>query len=584
MKQFWKRNQSVRTKIFIVTFILLAVPSIVVGVLGFQSSQSHLNELGKTNLENSVHQAVDMIEVVQDSVEEGRITEQDAQEMIKVKLLGEMKEDGTRPINSEIDLGENGYFFVLDNEGNELAHPLLEGENIWDSQDTNGVKVAQELIQQAQNGGGFTYFEWPLPNDPESEAAKVSYSYHYPEWGWNVVAGTYMMDFNSGADQILNTMLITLGLALIIGAVLIWWFTQRLTKPLKQLAEHSTHIAEGDFTSEDLEVQTKDEIGQLVLNFNQMKHSLKNLVQSVAASSEQVAAASEQMNANAEESAKASEQVTTAIQEVAAGSEKQSYGSTEATDAVQHLSADMSSVSKQVNKFADQTNETAATSKSGEELIQSALKQMHTINANTETTNETIKVLEAKSTEIGKIISMITDISEQTNLLALNAAIEAARAGEHGKGFAVVADEVRKLAEESNQSANSIMNLIQDVQVKTTEAVDYMNQNDQAVKSGVEIVEEAETSFQRITQEVLQLSGGMKDINDSIQRMTGQTEDLVGSFQTMNMISSQAAEHSEQVAAATEEQNASIEEISSTSEVLAREASKLQEQISHFKH
>lgn len=584
MKKFWKRNQSVRTKIFFVSLILLAVPSIVIGILGFQTSERSLNDLGKTNLKNSVHQAIDLIELSQRSVQEGRISEQAAKETVKEQLLGKKQEDGTRPINSDVDLGENGYFFVLDSDGNELAHPSLEGKNIWDAQDSNGVMVAQELIQSAKDGGGYTYFEWPLPNDAETEAPKVSYSLYFEDWDWVVVSGTYMQDFNSGANQILNTLLITLGISLIAGSTLIWWFSRRLTNPLKQLAAHSTQIADGDFTSDDLVVKTNDEIGQLVHNFNQMKNSLKELVQSVSHSSDQVAAASEEMHANAEENSKAAEQVTIAIQEVAAGSDQQLDGSNQAAESIQFLSNGMSSISSQVEELTTKSDETASTSRTGEELIQSALKQMHDINTNTETTNETIQVLETKSNEIGKIISIITEISEQTNLLALNAAIEAARAGEHGKGFAVVADEVRKLAEQSSQSANDIMNLVQDVQTKTAEAVDYMNKNDAAVKSGVDIVGEAEVSFQTITNEVLQLSNGMKDINDSVQSMTHRTKDLVQSFETVTMISSQAAQQSEQVAAATEEQNASMEEISSASEILAQEANKLQEQISHFNY
>ncbi|MBX0358106.1 methyl-accepting chemotaxis protein [Halobacillus sp. Nhm2S1] len=584
MRNFLKINRTIRAKVFIMGLLLLAIPSLIIGLIGYQSSKGSLDELGKTNLKNSVEQAVDMIEIANQSAQSGNLSLEEAKETVKEQLLGPMQEDGTRPINSTIDLGENGYFFVLDEKGTELAHPSLEGENIWESQDSNGVMVAQELIKNGTNGGGFTYFEWPLPNDSDTVAPKVSYSLYEPAWGWVIVSGTYMMDFNSGASQILNTLLITLSAALILGAIIIWFFSNRLTKPIKQLSDHSTRIAEGDFTVADLQVSNKDEIGVLVENFNTMKNNLKALIESVSASSEQVAAASQQLNANAEENSLAAEQVTTAIQEVAAGSDQQMDNANESSEWIHDISSNIQTISTQMINLSEKSNQTAETSGSGEKLIHTALQQMHEINDHTNTTSGTIQVLEKKSNEIGKIVSLITDISEQTNLLALNAAIEAARAGEHGKGFAVVAEEVRKLAEQSSQSANHIMDLVHDIQQKTQEAVQFMNKSDDAVKSGVNVVGEAEQTFKTITTDVHDLSGGMNDITGSIQSMTHHIQSLVESFEAVKNFSVQASEQSQHVAATTEQQNASIQEITSASETLAEEASNLQEQVSRFRY
>src|SRR5690625_1911185 len=171
MKRFMLN--SIKTKLIVVSILLLTIPLIVLGIFSYQKSVSSLDELGASNLKTSVKMTIEMIDALDEEVEKGNLTLEEAQEKVKVAVLGEMNSEGHRPINKDIDLGENGYIFILDDKGNVLAHPTIEGDNTWDATDPNGVKSTQLNIKTANEGGGFTYFSWPLPDDESVIAPKV---------------------------------------------------------------------------------------------------------------------------------------------------------------------------------------------------------------------------------------------------------------------------------------------------------------------------------------------------------------------------------------------------------------------------
>ena len=168
----------IRTKLIITTLLLLIVPSLLIGLISYQTSEESLNNFGATRIQNSVYMTVQLIDTLNQEVERGTLSLEEAQEQVKVFILGEMKADGTRPINRNIDLGEHGYILVFDQDGNLLAHPNLEGENLWDSEDVDGKYLAQDIINAALNGGGFTTYHFvALPDDPNTTAPKMMYNY-----------------------------------------------------------------------------------------------------------------------------------------------------------------------------------------------------------------------------------------------------------------------------------------------------------------------------------------------------------------------------------------------------------------------
>ncbi|MBB6447619.1 EAL domain-containing protein [Bacillus benzoevorans] len=262
-------------KLIIVSLIFLAVPSLLIGIIGYQSAVSSLNTLGAEGLKTNVRMTFEMIEAMDHQVKAGRISLADAQEEVKEAILGKKDANGQRPINPRLNLGKHGFLFIINSAGVELAHPNFEGQDVWNIRTTDGVYSTQEVVKAANNGGGFATYEWPLAENPDVNVAKITYAEKDPYWNWIVCAGAYLPDFNAGAHHVLYILLITLGISLLAGLMVILIFSKKMTKPILQVAEHAKSMALGDYTQEPIAITRKDEIGELVLNFNIMKENQK---------------------------------------------------------------------------------------------------------------------------------------------------------------------------------------------------------------------------------------------------------------------------------------------------------------------
>nr|WP_280922267.1 methyl-accepting chemotaxis protein [Ammoniphilus resinae] len=367
--------------------------------------------------------------------------------------------------------------------------------------------------------------------------------------------------------------------AILLGSLISQWLSQ----PIIRLTQASKRLAEGDLTGEEIQVKTKDEMKDLANAFNQMGRDLRELIGHVGNTTDQVAASSEELMASAEETSKATEQISTASQEVATGSERQVHSAQEAQHVVAEISEGMNQAAVLIQAVADATVNANQAAQQGTQVVQQTIDKMNTIQLKVESTSQVVHTLGGKSEEIGQIVSLITEISNQTNLLALNATIEAARAGEHGRGFAVVADEVRKLAEQSGTASEQIRRLIIEIQKESQNAVLSMNEGTIAVEEGIQQVHQTGESFNSITRMIEGVAAQSQEVSAIVEEVNASSQGMVNMVENISCISEQSSQNMQNMAASSEEQLASMENISDSATSLAQMAEDLQRLVSKFK-
>jgi len=579
----FKFNSSIKSKLIGISIFLLIVPMIVIGMTSYEKSSTSLEHLGKTNLQNSVEFTIETIEAFNSEVDKGNISLEDAQEKVKEIILGKKNGDGTRPINASIDLGENGYMIVYSQDGTRIAHPSKEGENAWDSEDENGIKFAQEMINVANNGGGFTFYNSALPNDKEQIEQKVSYSKIDPNWDWIVTSSTYLMDFNQPANELWNIILIVCGISIILGMIIIWFFANRITKPIVKVTEQMGYLANGDLTKELLLIHTKDETSRLADAMNLLHTNLKSSMKKVSETSETLTSQSEELSQSANEVKMGSVQVASTIQELAAGSETQANIASELasgmntfTERVQVANESGLMIEQNSKAVLNMTND-------GSELMKKSIQQMEKIHSIVNESVKKVEGLDKQSQEISNLVTVIKDVANQTNLLALNAAIEAARAGEHGKGFAVVADEVRKLAEQVSVSVTDITDIVNNIQRETLFVSDSLKEGYKEVEQGKTQIESTGETFEGISTAVIEMVNSITTIAENLADISASTQEMNGSVEEIASVSEESAAGIEQTSASVQQTSSIMEEVAGSSEQLANLAEELNALVRQFK-
>lgn len=426
----------------------------------------------------------------------------------------------------------------------------------------------------------------------------------------------------------------------VVAGLLSLFSSGRLVLQLRKVKHQLDQLAsgEGDLTTQ-LVSHTNDEISDLTHSFNRFLGTLRSLMQDVLTSSQTVSTAAVELTSNTGELSQAAEGISNAVQELARGASTQASAVTEASCTVdevrtaigqiaigaqdQAASAERSTttvarmvdavedVADKATRVSSASKQAASTAKSGSQVIAQNIERMGEIRSTVLSSADRIRRLGKLSDQIGTITRAISEISDQTNLLALNAAIEAARAGEHGRGFAVVADEVRKLAERAGKSATEISGLVTSIQTETTHAVTAMEKGSKEVEDGFHLASEAGKALAEIlsmveqtTLDMAAIASAVTELNESgrqvmdavssvaaiteensaaTEEMAAGADQVTRSMESIANITTETAAAAEEVSAAMEQMRGSTEEIGAAAGELSRTADQLRKQVLRFK-
>ncbi|WNC14111.1 methyl-accepting chemotaxis protein [Brevibacillus brevis] len=573
--------QSLRTKLIISCLLVVLIPTLVIGIGSFEVAKSKLDEAGKERLKEHVKIAIAMIDMLNEQVEAGNMTLDEAQDKMRNELLGEKGPDGKRPIKQEYTVGKTGYLWAVNQNMVSVMNPSNEGTDLTDVKTEDGIMLGHDIVAVGKNGG-FLQYKWKVAKSDAIET-KVSYVETDSHWGWTVGAGAYLSEFNSGADQVMTLVIIIASAAVVAGAVFATVYSKRFTRPILLVADKLNHVAEGDFTIEEVNIRSKDEIGILAADFNRMIQSMRQLIKDVHDSASRVAISSNELSASAEQTSKASEQIAVDVQESAKGADNQQVSLQKASTSLEEISIGMQRIAEGSSAISDSSEHTRETAGLGGEAVQKTVHQMNSIKDTVNDFDSVIKLLENRTQQIELMLNVISDISAQTNLLALNAAIEAARAGEHGRGFAVVAEEVRKLADQSSQSSQQISVLIGEIQQDMQQTISTMEKVKAEVDSGIVVANETERRFADILELTTDVSRQVEDLASVSQQISASMQEVSASMEDVSSIAMQSSANSQNIASAAEEQLASMEEVSSLSSSLSKMADEMRAFVQKFK-
>ncbi|TXK84996.1 methyl-accepting chemotaxis protein [Paenibacillus sp. N3.4] len=375
-----------------------------------------------------------------------------------------------------------------------------------------------------------------------------------------------------------------IGLTFFIGIALALIISGKIVKPVRQVNRQLREIAEGegDLTKQ-IQVNAKDEIGDLANYFNQMINNLRVMVQQVSSSSNQIVSSSEQLTVCSQQTGRSTERIAHSMQEMASRSEKQVLTLHESVTTITEMSLGIQQIAANIQEVASASNASSEMAFSGNQAIQIVIDQMNFIKKSIHDLAEIIHILDERSYEIDQIASEITEISSQTHLLAINAAIEASRAGDQGRGFAVVANEVKKLAQQSDSSAQKITELIHTIHSETNKAMISMEKTLIETNEGTNVIDQAGKSFGQIQLSVNGVSGQIQEVSAAVEQMAASALEVVHSIKSVSQLSEESAAGTQNVSGASQEQLASMEELSSSAIFLANMAEELQALVRKFK-
>lgn len=393
-------------------------------------------------------------------------------------------------------------------------------------------------------------------------------------------AGTDMVS-SSSTNKIIGVIVSLIVTAL--GVIIALTTARTISAPVSLVASRMEDLAHGDLSQAPLTIKRNDEIGTLVVAANEMNTKLQATINSIYHVSNTVAASSEELAQSSNEVKSGVEQVAHTMQELAAGTETQASTAGDLSETMRMFTESIQEITNEGTALKTYSANVEQLTESGKSLMSSSTNQMSMINEIMLDSVKKVEELNTQSDEISKLVSVIDAISNQTNLLALNAAIEAARAGEHGKGFAVVADEVRKLAEQVQSSVAEISTIVNRIQSDTGNVTKSLQDGYQEVKKGTLQIHDTGTTFNSISNAVVSMIASIDTISSNLTTVLTRTEGIGASIDDIASISQESAAGIEQTTATTQQSASTLEEVVHSANNLAGLAQQLNNEMQQFK-
>ena len=440
----------------------------------------------------------------------------------------------------DIRFGSAGYFYIYDTKGTSIFHavkPEMQGKNFIDLKDTKGNKSIVGLLNAAQKGDGIYSFYFQKPGSSE-QIEKIGYATMIPNSNWMIGTGAYVDDiekvianYSNKAEKALSekvmfTFMISIAL-IIVTAIIIYIAAVKMVRPIQRMADNLNDIAkgEGDLTRR-LEINGNDEIAQLGRSFNLFVDKLKNIITDISEATIGINQAGRDMDQQ-------SRGIATQLKD-------HNNETEQVVSAVTEMSSTANEVASNTNQVAEATRAVSEDVNHAQSCVETSLTEVSALVEEINGAASSMNALTEQSQEINKVLSVIGAIADQTNLLALNAAIEAARAGEHGRGFAVVADEVRSLASRTQKSTLEInemlgelhrlvelsakaMSLSQERSVRSVDSSRAISDSLHSVNSGI-------TSINDMSTQIATAATEQSSVTEEITRNVYQIQSIVNSL------------------------------------------------------